>query len=336
MPDSVQTPDNTGALISSASSIASQAIGAFAQASLNKRTRDYNTQMYKQQRIDALSDWNKQNEYNSPAAQMARFKAAGLNPNLIYGRGDSGNATTVRSSSPGQWNPKAPDLSGIPMALGSYFNIQNQQAQLMNMMAQNKVLQAQKENIDADTQVKLSTKPKIDVETDQAKFNLQLAAELRPVSVALREGDLSKLNAEIAKTNAETTFRLDENARQTASNAVSIEEGVTRILKNMAETENIQTEKIKLQQEIELLAQSGILKQLDIDFIKATGNTGRPHDSALPKMIELFMGKLFQSKNKNAPQGDLQLGNTEDSLEEYFRNKNQNEMKSADWRQYTR
>ena len=36
--------------------------------------------------------WNMQNEYNSPQSQMERFKAAGLNPHLIYGQGSSGLA----------------------------------------------------------------------------------------------------------------------------------------------------------------------------------------------------------------------------------------------------
>lgn len=36
--------------------------------------------------------WNMMNMYNSPAAQMQRFKDAGLNPHLIYGQGNSGNA----------------------------------------------------------------------------------------------------------------------------------------------------------------------------------------------------------------------------------------------------
>lgn len=39
--------------------------------------------------------WNMQNEYNSPANQMARFKDAGLNPNLIYGQGTPGNASNT-------------------------------------------------------------------------------------------------------------------------------------------------------------------------------------------------------------------------------------------------
>lgn len=39
-----------------------------------------------------LAMWNLQNAYNDPSAQMLRLKAAGLNPNLVYGGGNvSGN-----------------------------------------------------------------------------------------------------------------------------------------------------------------------------------------------------------------------------------------------------
>lgn len=43
-----------------------------------------------------LEQWNRYNEYNSPKSQMERYKAAGLNPNLIYGNGASsaGNAAS--------------------------------------------------------------------------------------------------------------------------------------------------------------------------------------------------------------------------------------------------
>ena len=34
--------------------------------------------------------WNKQNEYNLPVNQMARLRAAGLNPSLMYSNGVSG------------------------------------------------------------------------------------------------------------------------------------------------------------------------------------------------------------------------------------------------------
>lgn len=42
--------------------------------------------------------WRAQNLYNDPASQMQRFKAAGLNPNLIYGHlGNSPGPSFVRS-----------------------------------------------------------------------------------------------------------------------------------------------------------------------------------------------------------------------------------------------
>ena len=37
--------------------------------------------------------YEKNNSYNSPVAQMQRLKDAGLNPDLMYSRGDVGNAT---------------------------------------------------------------------------------------------------------------------------------------------------------------------------------------------------------------------------------------------------
>lgn len=54
----------------------------------------------------AVADWNANNAYNSPAAQMGRYKDAGLNPNLIYGQ--MSNAPAIKSpdiSNPGQAAP---------------------------------------------------------------------------------------------------------------------------------------------------------------------------------------------------------------------------------------
>lgn len=44
-----------------------------------------------------LAQWNRENEYNSPASQIQRYIDAGLNPNLIYG---SGTSAGVSGSSP--------------------------------------------------------------------------------------------------------------------------------------------------------------------------------------------------------------------------------------------
>jgi len=64
--------------------------------------RRYSKKIYNQQKRDNVEFWNMQNAYNSPEAQMGRFKAAGLNPNLIYGQQNTGGA------------PQTPDFKNVP------------------------------------------------------------------------------------------------------------------------------------------------------------------------------------------------------------------------------
>lgn len=108
--------NNTGNWINAIGTVASSigSIGGlFAQGNMNKKNRRWNEQMYAKQRADALADWNMQNEYNSPLAVMQRYKDAGLNPNLLYGEGTSSPASMVRSSSPGNYQGKAPDFASV-------------------------------------------------------------------------------------------------------------------------------------------------------------------------------------------------------------------------------
>lgn len=57
-----------------------------------------------------LEQWNRANAYNSPVAQMERYKAAGLNPYLIYGNGQS-SAGMAASSAPAY---NAPHIEALP------------------------------------------------------------------------------------------------------------------------------------------------------------------------------------------------------------------------------
>lgn len=87
-----------------------------------------------------LEMWNRQNAYNTPSAQMQRYREAGLNPNLIYGSGSSaGNATNAPSFNPSHINPeikRTPDYGAIiGSAIGQYNQLRLQQAQLENLQA---------------------------------------------------------------------------------------------------------------------------------------------------------------------------------------------------------
>ena len=82
--------------------------------------------------------WNEQNAYNHPSQQMARFKEAGLNPNLIYGQGSAGNAAQI----PQYTAPKQSFNLGDAISTGL-----NTLSQYQNL----KIQQAQEERIKADT-----------------------------------------------------------------------------------------------------------------------------------------------------------------------------------------
>lgn len=61
-----------------------------AQQEENEKIRQYNLMLAKQQNQWNLEQWNRENAYNDPSAQMSRLRAAGLNPDLMYQNGASG------------------------------------------------------------------------------------------------------------------------------------------------------------------------------------------------------------------------------------------------------
>lgn len=94
------------------------------QEKLFNQQLDFNREMAQQSHDWNLEFWNAQNEYNTPINTMNRLKAAGLNPNLIYG---SGSATTPAgsisaprtSSAPSAPHMQAPNLVAPRIDVGS-------------------------------------------------------------------------------------------------------------------------------------------------------------------------------------------------------------------------
>lgn len=65
------------------------AAGSAIASGVSKRRQERRAQAYQRELLDyqnnlALENWNKENSYNTPLAQMDRYREAGLNPNLIY------------------------------------------------------------------------------------------------------------------------------------------------------------------------------------------------------------------------------------------------------------
>ena len=84
-----------------------------AQAAENQKTREYNLNLAKMQNQWNLEQWNRENEYNTPMAQMQRLVDAGLNPDLFYQNGVSG-MTAASSPSMTAGAPATPqDMSAL-------------------------------------------------------------------------------------------------------------------------------------------------------------------------------------------------------------------------------
>lgn len=177
----------------------SNAFNAVSTMFNNRKQRKWNEKMYDRQRADALADFNMQNEYNSPAAQMARLKEAGLNPNLVYKNGADNTGGPVRSSSVEGWKPQAPqiDTSFVAPALSSIYDIQLKQAQTDNVKAQTTVAAM-------EAALKAAQTGATSVDTDRKRFDFGLAKELRSVSLETANEGLRQLRASIAQTETNT------------------------------------------------------------------------------------------------------------------------------------
>ncbi len=111
-----------------------------------QRARDYNTSML-----------HYQNAYNTPAQQIQRMRAAGLNPDLMYGNGQLGASSASGNGSPAASAPGAPSGTSVnPQSLRvgdaimNALSIERQKAEIDNIKqntansgTQNKILQTE-------------------------------------------------------------------------------------------------------------------------------------------------------------------------------------------------
>lgn len=130
-------------LAAAGSSIIGGAIGAFGQSSANRTNirlqreqQAWNERQAEKANKWNLEQWERENLYNSPMQQMQRLEQAGLNPNLMYGQGNPGSASSLKSEMPSSVAPARVNSSlqflgnSLAPAISMYQDLQNRQAQL--------------------------------------------------------------------------------------------------------------------------------------------------------------------------------------------------------------
>lgn len=130
-------------------SVAKQGSDAAAKAALQatRETNAANLKLAQYQNDWNLAQWNRQNAYNSPAAQRARYEEAGINPYFALGNISSGQAESLMSTDMARqqsgaeaYNMKAQGALQLGSAIS---NASNQFVGNLYQLEQTKALQIQ-------------------------------------------------------------------------------------------------------------------------------------------------------------------------------------------------
>lgn len=196
-------------LVAAGAAAAQSGINYFTQKRNTDRTIQANKQMAEYSYAKDMEMMHMMNQYNSPTAQMSRYKEAGLNPNLIYGQGTPGNMqSTPKYQAPRIDYKYAPPVD-IPNTIGMYQDVAMKDAQIDN-------IQAQTENVEARTAVELINKRYRGAQTEQL---VQYGLDLSEAELALKRQNLT--NAQKAEITADLRNQFQQYANQWAKYGIT-------------------------------------------------------------------------------------------------------------------
>lgn len=247
------------ALLGAGTQLAGGFLNAQQQQQQNQDSQIYSRQDYERRKQDNIEFWRMQNEYNSPSAQMQRFQAAGLNPNLIYGQGSGGGSGSIQAPSPSVPSFKASGIGDSVSAAGlaginSIYDLEMKAAQTDNLKAQNGVIQQEELLKKAQILATLTGE-------ERARFLLNFDRDLQPISAEHKKEQLRQ-------TKVSTDLAINEDARRATQNAVSIQEAMERMLNLVDQRKTSAIERERIKEHIRQMQKDGTLKELEADLRK--------------------------------------------------------------------
>lgn len=244
------------ALIAGGSSLLGSGLGAWSTSVNNRKSREWNEEMYALQRKHAIQDWEMQNAYNSPAAQMQRLKDAGLNPNMVYGTGAEATAKSLpNKASVEGWNP-SPVIQGDELgrsamvSMDAFYNTAVREVQIDNLKAELEIKRQ-------DALLKASELVGKNVTNETKKFDFQMKNTLKEISIEYQK---EMLREKFIKNQVS----LDENERRTALTASNIAQAAERILLMRAQVATSEEERKRIRAQIANINADTELKKMDL------------------------------------------------------------------------
>lgn len=171
-------------------------LGGIAQSLIDRKTsqqnlrmeQDYNTVAAATAYARDVEMWNRQNEYNTPEAQMKRYSEAGLNPHLIYGQGTPGNASGMPNYQNVRTNVNTPSVN-----LTSAFNMLSQYQDLQIKSSQNDLIKEQSKVAHQSALTDALRSANIAANTENTKFQTSLSKSLRQNTIDVAKQNLRNM-----------------------------------------------------------------------------------------------------------------------------------------------
>lgn len=217
-----------GALIGAGSQAVNQITQGIGAGRARKHQRRMLEWQFAQER--AMSDlayqrdvemWNRMNLYNSPLKQMERFRRAGLNPNLIYGKGSAsaGNATQMAKYQ----RPNVPDAQAIqspwfpqidPLSMMAQFQQVSQAVAQVGNINANTNLVNEKANNERIRGAVMKT------EGNLKKNQLYVSSSTLPYQTAYKKIQTNRAQLELQRVEKQIESEIEriKNLRQTREN----------------------------------------------------------------------------------------------------------------------
>lgn len=174
-----------------------------------------------------------------------------------------------------------------------FYDAQQKQATTDNLKAQGDVILQETELKKAQILATLAGIPKIGVDTENIRFDLDQKRSLKNVYLETAAEMLRKLQVE-------NKYTLGKDVRETAQNVVSVKEGMERILLLRKQSAKTAAERMQIDAQIKQIQTDTRLKELDEQLKK---RNIQPHDPIFKRTIMEQLKKKFPSYNRNAPFG---------------------------------
>lgn len=174
------------------------------------RAREWQEYMYNKSMKDMRTNWQLEQAYNTPMAQLRRIEQAGMNPLLLYGQGGVSNVAT-NSIGAGQM-PSTPFGDRQTADVGRYFLSGYEQMRMLN--AQTQLMESQANKTDEESKLMKSKTEAQDFQNILNNLTKDLQIQLKFGERDLQWKTIDKYNNEIMNNTLFTW----ENIRTMAQN----------------------------------------------------------------------------------------------------------------------